>query len=503
MNSVTHSKQVILPLITIVIACFMPLPQLQAVSPAPDGGYPGGNTAEGQNALLNLSTGTYNTAIGLFTLESNTIGSLNTAVGTGALFANVGGQNGDGNENTATGAGALLSNTTGTQNTANGAFALFNNTMGGANTANGEFALYHNTIGEANTATGWSALYNNIDGGANTADGVYALNNNTHGIQNTAVGLQVLYSNSTGNDNTAVGFDSLFSNNGDNNTAVGNAALQNNTNGYENTAIGAGTLINNQSAADCTAIGFQALYNTSMGNRNTGVGYFALHSNTASVDNTAVGSFALLNSTGTANVGLGAAAGTNVATASNVTCIGAGLGGQDVSNTTWIANVYGVTTQSGVTLPVIVSSTGQLGTGSSSMRFKQDIEPIGGASDSILALRPVKFHYKNDETNTPQFGLIAEEVATVNPSLVVRDKDGKPYSVRYDHVNVMLLNEFLREHRTVQEQGAAIARLEKQLEAVTASLQKVSAQLPAANGVAGMRGDLDGSSREVDMNGSK
>ena len=148
-----------------------------------------------------------------------------------------------------------------------------------------------------------------------------------------------------------------------------------------------------------------------------------------------------------------------------------------MSNSTWIGNVYGVTTQSGTTAPVIASVDDQLGTATSLERFKKDIASMDKTSEAILSLRPVSFHYRTDTTETPQFGLIAEEVAKVNPALVLPDKEGKPYTVRYDAVNAMLLNEFLKEHRTVQEQGATITELKKQVEALTAGLQKVSAQL--------------------------
>jgi len=149
-----------------------------------------------------------------------------------------------------------------------------------------------------------------------------------------------------------------------------------------------------------------------------------------------------------------------VTTVANVICIGSD--GANVNNTTWIGNVYGVTTQSGTTSPVIVSDTGQLGTVASSERFKKDIAAMEKASEAILSLRPVTFPYKSDTKEAPQFGLIAEEVAKVNPALVLPDKEGKPYTVRYDAVNAMLLNEFLKEHRAVQEQGAIIARQQKQ-----------------------------------------
>ena len=148
-----------------------------------------------------------------------------------------------------------------------------------------------------------------------------------------------------------------------------------------------------------------------------------------------------------------------------------------MSNTTWIANVYRVTTQNATTAPVIVSADGQLGTVASSERFKKDIANMDKASEAILSLRPVTFHYRTDTKDTPQFGLLAEEVAKVNPALVLPDKEGKPYSVRYDQVNAMLLNEFLKAHRKVEEQDATITRLQNQVEALTVGLQKVSAQL--------------------------
>jgi predicted ribosome quality control (RQC) complex YloA/Tae2 family protein len=166
-----------------------------------------------------------------------------------------------------------------------------------------------------------------------------------------------------------------------------------------------------------------------------------------------------------------------------------------VSNSSWIGHVFGVTTQSGTTAPVIVSDDGQLGTVASSERFKKDIATMDNTSEAILSLRPVTFHYKTDAKGIPQFGLIAEEVAKVNPALVLPDKDGKPYTVRYDQVNAMLLNEFLKEHRKNEEQEATITELkstvaqqqksfqsrlaedEKQIAALASGLQKVSAQI--------------------------
>jgi hypothetical protein len=154
-----------------------------------------------------------------------------------------------------------------------------------------------------------------------------------------------------------------------------------------------------------------------------------------------------------------------------------------VDGTTYIAGIFGVTTQFAAT-PVVIDSNGQFGTVSSSRRFKKEVKPMDQTSEAILSLKPVMFQYKADKTGTPQFGLIAEEVAEVNPNLVVRGKDGEIYTVRYEAVNAMLLNEFLKEHQRVQEleannaqQQRNFAEQQKQIEALAAGLQKVSAQL--------------------------
>jgi hypothetical protein len=210
------------------------------------------------------------------------------------------------------------------------------------------------------------------------------------------------------------------------------------------------------------------------------MGYAALDRNSAGGRNTAIGDLALYSTFGNSNTAIGSRAGQYVVTASNVTCIGANVGGANVSNTTWIGGVYGVTTQSGTTAPVVASADGQLGTVVSSERFKKDIATMQKASESILSLRPVTFHYKTDMTATLQFGLIAEEVAKVNPALVLPDKEGKPYSVRYDQVNAMLLNEFLKEHSKVTQLESTVALQQGQIEALTTGLQKLSAQLEAS-----------------------
>jgi hypothetical protein len=363
-------------LITFALVCFPLVQNTGAVSP--DGGYPGGNTAEGENALLRLtssptpsptvppSAGKYNTAVGFFSLRTMTYGAFNTGVGAATLLANTADQN------TATGAGALLSNTGGFSNTANGAFALFNNAEGSRNTAIGDSALFRSTDGSDNTAIGFQALYNNRP------------------------------------------FNPPPS-------------------GQSNTATGAGALFNN-----------------------------------------AIGSF---------NTAFGAGAGANVTTANNVICIGANVTGADVDNSCFIGGIYGQTVAG---TAVFIDFNGQLGTMTSSVRFKDDIKLMDKASEVLFALKPVTFRYKKeiDPQGIPQFGLVAEEVDKVNPDLIVRDKEGKPYSVRYDQVNAMLLNEFLKEHRKVDQLTKdfefKIAEQEKQIEALAEGLQKVSGQLSAS-----------------------
>jgi len=375
-------QTIILTTILFELACFALVQTAQAVNPPPDGGYPGGNTAEGQDALFSLTDGDHNTAIGANALYSNSIGGANTA----------------------TGASALLKNTIGNRNTANGFRALENNTTASNNTANGQRALFRNTTGSFNTANGDSALLNNTTGDGNTANGINAL---------------------------------LF-----------------NQTGNRNTAVGAGALFNNL--------------------------------------------------TGNGNVALGNQAGIGVSNADDVICIGAP--GNNLSHSCYIGNIFNQTSVNG--MPVLITSDNKLGTNTSSKRFKEGIKPMNQASDALFALKPIKFHYKKeiDPVGTSQFGLVAEDVEAINPDLVVHDQEGKPYSVRYDQVNAMLLNEFLKQHRKVEEQQATIAELkstvarqrkdseataaqqQKEIEALTTTvkqqtlqIQKVSAQLAAAS----------------------
>ncbi len=322
---------------------------------------------------------------------------------------------------------------------------------------------------------------------------------NTTGSRNTATGNGALGFNTTGVDNTAVGSGALFFNNAADNTAIGAAALSANTTGASNTAIGGSALTNNTTSNLNTAVGFHALMNNTTGGGSTALGSDALlNYNGAGGGNTAIGDQALFAlTTGGVNVALGFGAGASVTNASNTICIG--TGGQNVSNSCYIGNIFGVTSAGGIA--VLVNSDGKLGTVVSSRRFKEEIQLMEQASETLFALKPVTFRYKEeiDPAGTSQFGLVAEDVEKVNPDLIVRDKEGKPYSVRYDQVNAMLLNEFLKEHRTVQEMKSTLAKQEammaeqrkefesklaqqqKQIEALTAGLQKVNAQLAAAS----------------------
>ena len=309
---------------------------------------------------------------------------------------------------------------------------------------------------------------------------------------NTAEGTNALFSLTTGANNTAIGSKALFGNTtGRQNTATGDHALRHNTTGEQNTATGSRALFDNETGIQNTATGAYALFFNTIGERNTANGYFALVSNTTGSDNTANGERALFrNTTGHDNIALGAGAGENLTTGSNnIDLDDPGVGGesntirigtQGIQTTAFIAGISGVAVTG---TAVAVNGSGQLGVAPSSQRFKDEIKPMDKASQAILSLKPVTFRYKKeiDPERAAQFGLVAEDVAKVNPDLVVRDADGKVYTVRYEAVNAMLLNEFLKEHKTVQDQGATIAELKKEIEALTVGLQKVSAQLAAAS----------------------
>jgi len=428
-----------------------------------------------------LTTGEANTGLGWRVLYSVGVANFNTGVGAGALSLNIG------DDNTAVGAAALILNIPGTDNTAVGSSALQNNFSGAANTAVGSEALLFNDqtghgAASGNTAVGQRALFNNIDASANTAVGSAALANNDStgnalAINNTAVGFAALFNNTDGASNNAVGQNALVSNTiGNNNTAIGTLALSSNTIGSSNEAMGINALLNNVD-----------------GGFNVAMGDSALAMNVDGEFNVAVGSEAGTHVTGNNNTLIGAGAGFDLTTGEHNICIGTGVNGHagedhfirinnnnlQVAGTTSQVFVGGINgaTVGAANSPVLVNANGQLGTAPSSARFKKDIESMGKASEAIYSLRPVTFRYKGDETNLPCFGLIAEEVAKVNLDLILLDKGGKPQTVRYEQVNAMLLNEFLKEHKKVQELEANGARQQKQIETLIAGLQKVNAQL--------------------------
>jgi hypothetical protein len=338
------------------------------------------------------------------------------------------------------------------ENTANGFQALYSNTVGSFNTANGARALQNNSLGHSNTATGDSALFSNTRGSFNTATGSTALIFNTTGTNNTASGTDALLRNTTGNLNTANGVNTLLTNN----------------DGRQNTATGANALHSNTSGSFNTAEGVRALFSNTGGDNNIALGNSAGSNLTTGSNNIDIGAIGAMGEADTIRIGSG-----------------------NMQNRTFIAGIRGVTTGMANAVPVLIDSAGQLGTMSSSLRFKKEIKSMDRASEVILALKPVMFHYKSDKTGTLQFGLIAEEVAKVNPDLVVRNEHGEIYTVRYDAVNAMLLNEFLKEHRQVQEQKASfaemkstvarqdaiIAQQQKQIDALTATVEKVSERI--------------------------
>jgi len=407
----------------VALSCFGLLSAAVAVNPPPDGGYPNGNTAEGTGALFNLNVdaGLNNTAVGFDTLYSNTSGSGNTANGSDALYNN------NGIDNSGFGWEALYSNVNGSYNTACGAGALFSNKSGNDNTAIGLNALNKNTTGSTNIAVGEGALFNNISGGANVAVGYAALSNSKTPNHNIAIGFDAQSGNSSGGSNVAIGTNALYGNN----------------TGIVNTVIG-----------DAAGFGIK-------GDRNIAVGANAGKNLTTGSYNLDIGNVGVAGESGTIRIG----------TAGHHTAA-------------FMAGIYGVPVAKSAT--VIIDANGHLGTATSSMRFKDDVKPMDKASEAILKLNPVTFRYKKniDPDKTPQFGLIAEEVEKVAPELVGRDEAGTPYTVRYEAVSAMLLNEFLKEHHKVVEQQAVVSELksivtrqQKQIDTLNASLQRVSDQV--------------------------
>jgi hypothetical protein len=348
--------------------------------------------------------------------------------------------------------------------TAEGCNALNVLTTGAGNTGIGWRSLYFVGAGNFNTGVGAGTLVLNT-ADSNTAVGAAAMLLNTGGTLNTAVGTDALVHNSNSNQNTAVGAFALFSNQTGLNTAVGYQALFANVGGLENTAMGD-----------------QALLDNTGGFFNVAVGGAALLGNVTGNDNTACGGGALTGSTGDDNTAIGFQAGINATSGSNNVYIGSGMGGvAGESNACYIASIFGQTSANG--MPILINSFNKLGTTTSSKRFKDEIKPMDKASEALFALKPVSFRYKKeiDPAGISQLGLVAEDVEKVNPDLVVRDKEGKPYSVRYDQVNAMLLNEFLNEHRAFVEEQCKVEEQQKEIDVLKAELKEQRSLIQKVN----------------------
>jgi hypothetical protein len=352
-----------LSLIPVVLTCVALLERAHAVTPPPDGGYGGNNTAEGTDALFNLTTGVWNSAVGFRALYKNAAGIRNVAVGYQALYNN----NGPSNDHYA-----------GFANVAVGANALFNNRTGNNNVAIGDFALYDNT---------------------------------------------------TGSNNIAIGSSALRHSNGDGLTVIGDSFA---------------------SAIDSVSIGRLPVYDHGGNIQFPGVLTASMNAQNDIYIGSLVNFVPQITYTSRVHV-----------MAQDAVYVGAVFGNPIAGST------------------VNIDSNGQLGVAPSSARFKTDIAPMDKQSEALLALKPVTFHYKKeiDRTRAQQFGLVAEQVEKVNADLVVHDRDGKPYSVRYDAVNAMLLNEFLKEHRKVEKLESTIAELDARLKEQDSKIQNLSDQV--------------------------
>ena len=375
-----------------------------------------------------------NTAIGLSALTSNTTGTNNTAVGSDALAVNTIGEH-----DTAIGAYALQSNTTGGANTAVGNEALQSNTTGSGNTAVGGLSMTTNTTGNDNAAIGQWSLENTTTGSNNTASGQAALEDNTTGSGNTATGQNALNANTTGNQNTAVGFQAMMTNNAGGSAAFGANAMQLSIDACCDAAFGTQALQNNTFGQQDTAIGGLALSNNTTGNNNIAVGFQAATSVTGANSN---------------NIHIGSVGASGDGAAANSGVIRIGTPGTQTSF--FAAGVTGVTTGLAGAVNVVVDGNGQLGTISSSARFKEDINDMGDASSGLLRLRPVTFRYKQpylDGSKPLDYGLIAEEVADVYPDLVVKNADGQVQTVQYQKLTPMLLNELQKQAEQIRQQA--------------------------------------------------
>jgi hypothetical protein len=324
-------------------------------------------------------------------------------------------------------------------------------------------------------------------GGGNTSDGAGALASLTTGQFNSAFGFDSLLLLTDASFDTGIGAGALLFDNGGTNTAVGAGALFSNADGFDNNAVGAFALFSNVSGAFNNAHGHSALLNSDS-SENNAFGDLAMENNTTGSSNTAIGDDALrFNVDGSGNVAVGDEAGTGLGASVN-NCIAINVPGAGpfaaLDNTCFIGSIFDQPVSDvGTQEAVFVDQFNVIGIAASSRRFKHDIQPMDKASEAILALKPVTFKYNSDVNGRTQYGLVAEDVAQVNPDLVVR-RNGEVSTVRYEQVNAMLLNEFLKEHKKVQSLETTVALQAKGMEVLTAQLkeqaaqiQKVSAQL--------------------------
>src|SRR5206468_3492109 len=375
-------------------------------------------------------------------------------------------------DNTADGTYALFSKTTGWRKTAVGAWSLQANTTGGANVAVGDAALFRNTTGSSNVAVGDLTLVDNTTGWSNTAVGGDALSANTTGLENTAMGGAALESNTTGSGNVAVGAGALSYRTGASynlqgaNTAVGYYAL-----GY--TRMEGGTGLGGDGN---TAMGDRALELSIDGSFNCAFGLLALGGLSDGIGNTAIGNragFGLLRGTGNVYIGEQEMA-----------------RDPNESYHTYIHNINTTSVSGGSADTVTIDlTTGLLGHLTSSRRHKEDIKAMDNASETLYLLKPVTYRYKKeiDRDQALDYGLIAEEVAEIDPTLALRNAKGEIESVRYNAINVMLLNEFLKEHKAFVEEQGKVTKLEAGLAGLLATVKEQAAQIEKVSAQVQMR----------------
>ncbi len=351
--------------------------------------------------------------------------------------------------------------------------------------ANGGYGL-------SNVAFGYNVLALNVSGGANSGFGDSAMDQNTTGNENVAMGTEALELNTTGSNNVAVGSTALLFSTADGNTALGYESLYHNTSGPYNTGTGFQALFGNTTGGYNTATGYQALLSNTTGTYNVALGMYGLYANATGQYNTAVGPGALMHVvSGSSNVAVGLLAGASytASESNNITLSNTGVAG-DVGVTrigssgaqtqAYVAGIYGATASSGI--PVYVSSSGKLGTATSSLRFKEDVADLGAAGDKLMRLRPVTFHYQpqyDDGQRILQYGLIAEEVAAVDPGLVEYGDDGKPLTVRYHFVNAMLLGEVQQQHATIARQATEIGALQGTIDGLASTIASQNSTIVA------------------------